>query len=309
MILEGSNNGGDDQFLSTVRSLIFDSPAGLVWSIRIATSIIIAGLAFLYFVLAKRAGFHKKKSYASSTSSAILLVILAAGAASIFSNSMLSHNSAVTFLPSIAVFADWLHFMAVSTWVGGLFYFSAVLLFSIKSEKEVERRAYHLSIILPRFSLIATASLGIIGVTGVYMAWIHLHTLDSLFATQYGNNLIIKLSAALPMVLLGAYHQVKLQGSIVLMASIGSKKGSLPRSDTISYTANNAVTKFGRTVKIESLIGIGVLFPSIPSHDNISSVSDASTARSRGNAWNGNAKYHDPRILRTSHHKRRRHDP
>ena len=181
--------------MSTVWSLIFDSPAGLVWIIRIATSIIIAGLAFLYFVLAKRAGFHKKKSSASSTSSAILLVILAVGGASIFSNSMLSHNSAVTFLPSIAVFADWLHFMAVSTWVGGLFYFSAVLFFSIKSEKEVERRAYHLSIILPRFSLLATASLGIIGVTGVYMAWIHLHTLDSLFATQYGNNLIIKLSA------------------------------------------------------------------------------------------------------------------
>ena len=136
MDIGSSNNGDDDQFLSTVRSLIFDSPAGLVWSIRIATSIIIAGLAFLYFVLAKRAGFHKKKSYASSTSSAILLVILAAGAASIFSNSMLSHNSAVTFLPSVAVFADWLHFMAVSAWVGGLFYFSAVLLFSIKNVKK-----------------------------------------------------------------------------------------------------------------------------------------------------------------------------
>jgi hypothetical protein len=84
--------------------------------------------------------------------------------------------------------------------------------------------------------------------------------LDSIFYTPYGNNLIIKLSAALPMVLLGAYHQVKLHGSILLMASIGSKKGSPPRSDTISNTANTAVSKFGRTVKIESLIGIGVLF-------------------------------------------------
>ena len=85
--------------------------------------------------------------------------------------------------------------MAVSAWVGGLFYFSAVLLLSIKSEKKAGESAYHLSVVLPRFSLIATASLGIIGVTGVYMAWIHLHTLDSLFYTQYGNNLIIKLSA------------------------------------------------------------------------------------------------------------------
>lgn len=114
---------------------------------------------------------------------------------------MLSHNSAATFLPSVAVFADWLHFMEVSAWVGGLFYFSAVLLLSIKNEKE-GNSAYHLSVILPRFSLVATASLGIIGLTGIYMAWIHLQTLDSLFYTPYGNNLIMKLSAALPMVLL-----------------------------------------------------------------------------------------------------------
>jgi copper transport protein len=266
IFLQASNLNTDssstpDQYLSTVRSLIFDSPAGLVWSIRMGTSAIIAALALLYFVLAKRADV-KRKSSTSSSSSAILFAILTAGAVSIFSNSMLSHNSAATFLPSVAVFADWLHFMAVSAWVGGLFYFSAVFLLAIKSERKASESAYRLSVILPRFSLIATASLGIIGVTGLYMAWIHLHTLDSLFYTPYGNNLIIKLSAALPMVLLGAYHQVKLHKGILLMASIGSRKEGLPQqhSDTISNTSNNAVSKFGKTVKIESLIGIGVLF-------------------------------------------------
>ena len=221
---DSGSNSTNDQYLSTVQSLIFGSPAGVVWSIRIATSAVIAVLALLYFVGAKRSADVQRMSSSSSSSSspsssAILLAVLAAGAASIFSNSMLSHNSAATFLPSVAVFADWLHFMAVSAWVGGLFYFSAVLLNSIKSEKE-GNSAYHLSVILPRFSLIATASLGIIGVTGLYMAWIHLQTLDSLFYTPYGNNLIIKLSAALPMVILGAYHQVKLHKSILLMASI-----------------------------------------------------------------------------------------
>ncbi|HEV3433057.1 MAG TPA: CopD family protein [Nitrososphaera sp.] len=259
-----TETASSDQYVSTLQTLIFNSPTGVVWSIRIATSVIIAGLAWLYFVLAKR-----KTKFQTVSSSAILLAILAAGAASIFTNSMLSHNSAATFLPSIAVLADWLHFMAVSAWVGGLFYFSAVLLFWIKNiEKKGadESAAYYLSIILPRFSLIATASLGVIGVTGLYMAWIHLHTLDSLFYTQYGNNLIIKLSAALPMVLLGAYHQVKLHKSIVLLATLGGsrkeEKEHSPQqhSDTISNTTNNSVSNFGKTVKIESLIGIGVLF-------------------------------------------------
>jgi copper transport protein len=259
VFLQASNldtAGGSDQYLSTVRSLIFDSPAGTVWTLRVATSTIIIALALMYLVQVKK----KATTLHRRSTSAILLAILVAGATSIFSNSMLSHNSAVTFLPSLAVFSDWLHFMAVSAWVGGLFYFSAVLLFAIKSDN-AGNTAYNLSLILPRFSLLATASLGIIGVTGVYMAWIHLQTLDSLFYTQYGINLIIKLSAALPMILLGAYHQVKVHKNIVLLASIGSKKkGSTSLSNTISNTANSTVSKFGKTVKIESLIGIAVLF-------------------------------------------------
>src|ERR671925_1026714 len=260
VFLQASNldtAGGSDQYLSTVRSLIFDSPAGTVWTLRVATSTIIIALALMYLVQVKKKAattLHRRST------SAILLAILVAGATSIFSNSMLSHNSAVTFLPSLAVFSDWLHFMAVSAWVGGLFYFSAVLLFAIKSDN-ADNIAYNLSLILPRFSLLATASLGIIGVTGVYMAWIQLYTLDSLFYTQYGINLIIKLSAALPVILLGAYHQVKVHKNIVLLASIGSKKkGFTSPPNTISNTANGTVSKFGKTVKIESLIGIAVLF-------------------------------------------------
>ena len=131
--------GPGDQYFSTVQSLIFGSPTGVVWSIRIATSAIIAVLASLYFVLAKKRADVQR---ASSQYHYFLIFIIYSiryfvllVAASIFSNSMLSHNSASTFLPSVAVFADWLHFMAVSAWVGGLFYFAAVLLFAIKSNE------------------------------------------------------------------------------------------------------------------------------------------------------------------------------
>jgi copper transport protein len=89
--------------------------------------------------------------------------------------------------------------------------------------------------------------LGVIGVTGIYMAWVHLHTLDSLFATPYGISLAIKLGAALPMVLLGAYHQLKLHREIVVLAKSGAQEYS-------------ATSRFGRTIKAEALVGIGVLF-------------------------------------------------
>ena len=142
-------------------------------------------------------------------------------------------SAALSFLPSLAISMDWLHFMAVSIWVGGLFYISAILLVTIRStinvtepineayETRKARNTYFLAVLLPYFSLIATISLGIIGVTGLYMAWIHLHTAEALFDTMYGNVLIIKLSVILPMVILGAYYQLRLHESLVLFARIG----------------------------------------------------------------------------------------
>ena len=57
-----------------------------------------------------------------------MYIALGAGAVGIFANSMTSHNSAVDFLPDLAISLDWMHFMAVSIWLGGLFYISTVLL-------------------------------------------------------------------------------------------------------------------------------------------------------------------------------------
>ncbi len=70
----------------------------------------------------------------------LLYIALVAGAISIFSNSMTSHSSGISFLPSIAISLDWLHFMAVSIWVGGLFYISAVLLILVKGTISSEKR-------------------------------------------------------------------------------------------------------------------------------------------------------------------------
>ena len=66
--------------------------------------------------------------------------------------------------------------------------------------------------------------LGIIGVTGLYMAWIHLHTAEAIFTSSYGNILAIKLLLILPTIILGGYHQIKLHGSLMTIANL-SKGG------------------------------------------------------------------------------------
>ena len=62
----------------------------------------------------------------------LLSISFIAGSISIFANSVTSHNAAVEFFPTIAIFFDWIHFMGVSLWIGGLFYMSAILLTVIK---------------------------------------------------------------------------------------------------------------------------------------------------------------------------------
>ncbi len=126
---------------------------------------------------------EEKKCYFEKESFPFLAILIAS-VMIIFSNSMLSHDSAATFLPSVAIAVDWLHFKVDSAWVGGIFYTSLILMFVIRNER-VKEGVYDLSLALARFSLLATFSLGIIGLTGVYTAWIQLHSLDSLFNTQY----------------------------------------------------------------------------------------------------------------------------
>ncbi|MGC2573266.1 MAG: hypothetical protein WA364_17265, partial [Candidatus Nitrosopolaris sp.] len=100
------------------------------------------------------------------------------------------------------------------------------------------------------------------------------------FNSPYGNILIIKLLVALPLVLLGVYHQLRLHKNAVLVASLGktggeqvdkSNLGQVPTSQTLqndrykkdnsaaSHKVKDIPSKFSKTIKIESLFAIAVL--------------------------------------------------
>ena len=303
---------------TTTFAILISTDVGTVWILRIITASIIIVSSILYYILEKMKIKKKGRRTIPSAeehqdiqlenkrgigiSNIFLYAIIIAGAICIFSNSLVSHNTALTFLPSLAISMDWLHFMAVAIWIGGLFYISAVLLDIIRTAAKAKIKfenysststrsdkiesAYFLALLLPYFSVIATISLGIIGITGLYMAWIHLHTAEALFDSSYGNILIIKLSAALPMVILGAYHQLKLHRSLVEVASMSiNTEGRNKRSPLLNSVNNNNISldiyaKFRKTIRIESIIGIGVLFAA--SFLTITSPPHSSTVSSHG---------------------------
>ena len=304
--------------VSTTFTILSSTPVGPVWNIRVITSLIIITSSIAYYICGKK--FSVKKGQIGKKGgvllNGLLYTILIAGAVCIYSNSMVSHNTALAFLPLLAISLDWFHFMAVSIWLGGLFYITTILLMTIDlliknngyTDDDVSTSppdinivhdsSYFLALLLPYFSLIATVSLGVIGTTGLYMAWIHLHTAEAIFTSSYGNILAIKLLLILPMVILGGYHQIKLHGSLMAVTSL--KKSGLEQNgkkiNRYSMESSNDLKrdtfpfqyspseKFSKTVKIESFIGIGVLvaasFLTITSPPSISVQESMSTQSS-----------------------------
>jgi copper transport protein len=293
--------------------------SGTQWIMRSITSLIVIAFAVSYYYVVKTnmrkmtTISAKVKTNKTNLATSLLYAALITGSISILSNSITSHNAGVHFLPSLSISLDWLHFMAVSIWIGGLFYISTVLLSTIRSraathadnmtkmesstdnpsttDKSRSILLYYLALLLPRFSILATISLGVIGVSGLYMAWTQLHSFNSLFSSSYGNILIIKLSIAVPLILLGAYHQLRLHKNAVLVATIGKAGGSATgdagidssghigrtptpqtvhnNNDKINNNNNNFAknkskikdipSKFSKTIKIECLFAMGVL--------------------------------------------------
>jgi len=180
---------------------------------------------------------------------------------------------------------DWLHFVAVSIWIGGLFYISTILFkrnktpltdnngnTTVSSNTNYEyhiknniKNTYQISILLTYFSFIAIVCLSVIGVTGLFLALIHLQNLNSIFNTLYGNILIIKLSLAFPMILIGRYNQIKIQDYIKLTKNIATGNNSNINQDFNVFKKDNKkrtddlIKGIKKSIKIESIIGISVL--------------------------------------------------
>ena len=308
-------------------SILYPTSVGQVWAIRVATSLLTMGLAITHYALKKRdtkrktIGDDHVKNHSSKTTSPIILiplvVIIIVSSINLYSNSMISHSNALPFFNSLAISMDWIHFMAVSIWIGGLFYLSTILLKGLKSSlynhhsgnantnnnndniyemKNSIKNTQHSLILLTYFSLIAIVSLTIIGITGMYLGLVHLQSINAVFNTAYGNILIIKLSLAFPLILLGRYNQLKIQkyaksSKNTLKANFNNDN---PNTPFVVHNENkldffNAVN---RSIKIESVIGISVLvaasFLSVTSPPSLSASTQDFISNGNNNNNNNN---------------------
>lgn len=125
----------------------------------------------------------------------VLLGATAAGTVALLATWPLVGHSALGDGAVLAITANLLHTFAMTVWLGGL----ALILVGLRSAE----RAADLAAVLPRFSQIALASVGTLVVTGAFMTWREVGSVNALTTTEFGKVLLVKLFGVLVLILLG----------------------------------------------------------------------------------------------------------
>jgi len=269
--------------------IIYSTPVGDVWMMRIVTSGVIVGVLILHLILIRRNIDKKKRlnqeksqdpnqiAFSYSKLDRILLIsIIVLGSFNLYSNSMVSHSNSLDSFSSLAVSVDWIHFMSVSIWIGGLFYLTVFFTkrnfitmdqinnidTNVVSPSSDKRILEQMTRSLMYFSFIAVSAISIIGITGLYLAFVHLQNLSSLITSVYGLILIVKLSLAFPMIFIGRYNQVKIYNYAKLISSNNTNIAQNGETHPDLDMKSNSIVflrKISKSLKVESVLGILVL--------------------------------------------------
>ncbi len=207
-----------------------------------------------------------------------MLTVIALSSINLFSNSMVGHSNSLPSFSGFAVSMDWIHFMAVSIWIGGLFHLSLVLVKNLKPIDDHDDKSnstitisnvsnsimsiHNMSIALMYFSFIVIIALCIIGISGLYLGYVHLLNLNSVFNTQYGQILVLKLALAFPLIFIGRYNQLKIQKYTSLTSSIVKELRNAKDNNILKKYQEKRTTVYialNKSLIIESLWGTSVL--------------------------------------------------
>ena len=152
---------------------------GAVWIARVS----LIGLLTMAWLLPMREAQGRAWPLAASFVGATLIAL----------TTSLSGHAADWGDVTLPVLIDWLHLLAVSTWIGGLFTLGFVLHHSLSSPDKVEQ-TQSLASIAGRFSTMAACCVAVFLPAGLYNAWLQVTSLSPLVSTSYGWTLLAKLS-------------------------------------------------------------------------------------------------------------------
>ena len=236
---------------------VFNTEFGKIIIARLLLSLVLLAILLITYRSVKQPKNYeiKYKTYS---------IIIGIGLGILFTNSMISHAAALdNFVP---IFLDYFHGIAASLWIGGLIFLAFVFINPIRKLQHTEIKSKIISITIDKFSVIVLPILASIAITGPTLLWSLENGLSTTFASLYGKILIIKLVLAGIMIIIGAYHQVvtskKMRQISVVVANKLETKSEIVSQDDDDNTHNNnhAIKRFVTTLRVETIIGISLLF-------------------------------------------------
>ena len=128
-----------------------------------------------------------------------------------FARARVSHAAASTFAPAFRVFVNFVHLFFKDLWIGGII--ATILLLSplVKNSRDLRSAAF----VLTAFSRVAAIALGVGGVTGVYVVWLHLKSFSFLLTTDWGKRFVVLSVFAALLLFLRLAHQLYFDPQIV----------------------------------------------------------------------------------------------
>jgi putative copper export protein len=132
------------------------------------------------------------------------------------------------------------HVIGAFTWLGGV----AVLAVVGLRQRSAASPSGEWARVWARFSAIMLYSVGLLLLTGTWLAWTHVGTVGQFFSTAYGRYLGIKLIMVAAMLVCGALNMT------VLVPRLGAETPGV---------AATAARRLPVTVTVEAILGIGVL--------------------------------------------------
>jgi methionine-rich copper-binding protein CopC/putative copper export protein len=123
----------------------------------------------------------------------------------------ISHAAASNFAPAFGVLMNFVHLLFKEAWIGGLVVLVALLSPLIGRWRDARIAAF----VFTTFAKIASVSLGVAGVTGAYIVWLHLKSVSYVLTTDWGKRFVVLSVFALFLLALRLFHQLYCDPALV----------------------------------------------------------------------------------------------
>lgn len=202
--------------LETSAAGVLGTSFGTTWIVRM---VITAALIGAWFAAERR-----RRPGAAALAPLLALSLALAATTTMTGHGMASGEPAAAAL-------DYLHNLVAAAWIGGVAYLAFALLPALRGaagEGEQGPGGALMLAAIPRFTVIASVSIGVVAVTGPVLMWMLDGDLGDVVGSVYGQLIMAKVALALAMVGIAAHHH-RVRAAAVRAAREGRKFNVLRR--------------------------------------------------------------------------------